>query len=61
MTNDPAKRPSARALEEMLIGVQLDPVAVCPNCGPVGDEGPPTVLIRRPGPIASFFRNLFSR
>lgn len=62
MANDPGKRPTARALEEMLATVPLDPVPACSNCTPEStDEGQPTVRIRQRGPIATFLQQLFNR
>lgn len=60
MINDQAKRPTARALEELLAAVQLEPVPACPTCPTESDEdGPPTVKIRQRGPIATFLTQLF--
>ncbi|MGH2604509.1 MAG: protein kinase domain-containing protein, partial [Dehalococcoidia bacterium] len=62
MVNDPARRPTARALEELLISVRLDEVPTgCPNCSSEPDPGDPTVAIRQHGMIATFFQQLFGR
>jgi serine/threonine protein kinase len=62
MTNDPAKRPTARALEELLANVDLNghskPVHVPMQ---VTDSGPPTVKIKQRGPVMTFLVHLFKR
>lgn len=59
MANDPAKRPTARALEELLLQVDLDPSHPAVPA-PRLDDGQPTVAIKPRGPIATFFSRLFS-
>jgi serine/threonine protein kinase len=61
MANDPAKRPTARALEEMLATVELDPDAPGHSVASTPDEGPPTVPIPPRGPFASLIQQLFKR
>jgi len=56
MANDPAKRPTARAICEMLDKVSLDPVHAQPSVKS-SDGGPPTEHARR----RSFFAWLFGR
>jgi serine/threonine protein kinase len=68
MANDPAKRPTARALEDMLATVRLDEqegparvtgTAVAPR--PPAEDGPPTVQLKQRGALASFIQQLFRR
>ncbi len=61
MVNDPANRPTARALEELLVAVRLDEVPAQCDCQKSNDPGPPTVKVKPRGPIASFFQQLFGR
>ncbi|WP_051105102.1 serine/threonine-protein kinase [Catelliglobosispora koreensis] len=60
MTNDPAKRPTARALEELLVNVDLNGGGR-PVHGPVPDDGPPTQHIKQRGPVLTFLDHLFKR
>jgi hypothetical protein len=63
MANDPTRRPTARALEDMLATLDLDgPQETQRESGPgPGDDGPPTVRVQQRGPIASFIQHLFGR
>lgn len=57
MANDPAKRPAARELRDMLGKVSLDPMAPPPAQVKSPEEGPPTAPARR----RSFFGWLFRK
>lgn len=70
MANDPGKRPTARALENLLAEVVLDEdeharpprvkgIATAPR--PPADQGPPTVHLKQRGPIAKFIQQFFRR
>jgi serine/threonine protein kinase len=65
MANDPAKRPTARDLSELLDRLSLDgtppPPSPIPAPRPTPEEGPPTSKIRRRGPIVAFFAWLFGK
>lgn len=67
MANDPAKRPTARALEDMLFAVRLEvegpppDVAVARQPVPGAEEGPPTVQLKQRRALADYLRQLFGR
>jgi serine/threonine protein kinase len=62
MINDPEKRPTARAIEEMLFTCNLDGSnGAPPRQITVDDPGDPTVQVKQRGPLGSFLRELFRR
>ncbi|BCJ71554.1 hypothetical protein CS0771_10980 [Catellatospora sp. IY07-71] len=62
MENDPDKRPTARALEELLASVDLDgPTQEEQSTMDVSNIDPPTVPVQRPGFFTNLIDNLFGR
>lgn len=65
MANDPDKRPTARALEELLATCDLEPAAAPMPAAPrppspVLDDGPPTLQTDPPSPVGRLFMNIRS-